>query len=93
MPTIELAHIRERTVNGGHIDFAVFNADAASNTDEGRSRLLAQLTMRARNAGLRVNASALAYEEFGRIKFYGSRNVVDYLAKSGLPHWNRTLTY
>jgi hypothetical protein len=93
MPTFELAHIRERTVNGQYIDFAVFNANSADHTDSGRSNVLTELTMRARGAGLNVDASALAYEENGRTRFYGSKNVVDYLANSGLPRWNRTLSY
>ena len=93
MPQVELAHLRERTVNGGYIDFAVFNANAANNTDQGRSRLLSELIMRARSAGLKVDAGALAYEQHGEIRFYGDRNVVDYLVNSGLPNWNQTLTY
>jgi L-amino acid N-acyltransferase YncA len=93
MPTIELAHIRERTVNGYYIDFAVFNANAANHTDTGRSRLLSELAMRARNAGLKVDAAALAYEENGEIRFYGSKNVVNWLSESGVPFWNKTLSY
>ncbi len=91
MSRINFAHIRERTVNGHYIDFAVFEADASSGTNEGRSRLLAQLTARARASGLKIDASALAYEEYGTINFYGSRNVVDWLADSELPPWTHTL--
>jgi hypothetical protein len=93
MPQIELAHIRERTVNGQYIDFAVLNANAADRTDSARNRLLSELSMRARNAGLKVDAAALAYEENGRVRFYGSKNVVEYLSRGGVPHWNKTLNY
>lgn len=43
--------------------------------------------MRARRVGLKVDQSALVYEENGQIQFYGSRNLVDYLAEAGVPTW------
>lgn len=53
---------------------------------------LAQLTTKARMAGHRVDQSALAFNENGRLKFYGSKNLVDFLSRSGLPHWTHTMT-
>lgn len=81
---INLAHIRERSTSGGYIDFAVFDARSTSGDN---ATLLAQLTAKARVSGLKIDQSALAYSQNGRIKFYGSKNLVDYLARSGLPRW------
>lgn len=88
---INFAHLRERSTTGGDINFIVFEANATSGTDSGRSEVLHDLTMRARRQGLRVDQSALAYSEHGRIRFYGSRNLVDYLAKRGVPRWTHSM--
>lgn len=89
---INFAHLRERAANGGDINFAVFDAKANSSSDEARSSVLADLTMRARNSGLRVDQSALAFTENGRIKFYGTKNLVDYLSRGWIPHWTHKLS-
>ena len=89
---INFAHLRAPARNGGDINFAVFEARANSSTDAARSSVLADLTMRARSSGLRVDQSALAFNENGRIKFYGSRNLVDYLSKSWIPNWTYKLS-
>lgn len=89
---INFAHLRERATNGGDINFAVFEARANSNTDAARSIVLADLTTRARNSGLRVDQSALAYTENGRIKFFGSKNLVDYLSRGWSPRWTHKLS-
>ncbi len=86
---INLAHIRERSTSGGYIDFAVF--DAKSNSGD-NATLLAQLTARARASGLKIDQSALAYSQHGRIQFYGSKNLVDHLARSGLPRWTHEIS-
>lgn len=88
---VNLAHLRERLTSGGYIDFAVFDANATNDTDSGRDRVLQQLISGARAAGLKVDAAALAYEQYGRIRFYGARNIVEYLAGSGLPRWTHTI--
>jgi hypothetical protein len=84
---INFAHLRERSTSGGFIDFVVFEANANSGTDADRDDVLADLTMRARRMGLQVDVSALAYSEHGRVRFYGDRTVVEYLAQRGVPHW------
>lgn len=89
---IEFAHLRERSTNGGYIDFAVFNADAVAKNDRDRGSLLRDLTMRTRQLGLKVDKSALAFEEHGRVKFYGTPDLVDYLANNGVPCWTHTLS-
>lgn len=89
---IKFAHLRERATNGGDISFAVFEARATSNTEAARAAALADLTERTRNSGLRVDQSALAFTENGRLKFYGSKNLVDYLSRSWVPRWTHTLS-
>lgn len=88
---INLAHLRERSTAGGYIDFAIFEANATSGTDADRADVLHDLTMKARMQGLKVDQSALAYRESGRLRFYGSRSLVDYLAKRGVPRWTHSI--
>ena len=89
---INFAHLRERAVNGGWINFAVFEADARSHDSTSRSGVLADLTARARHSGLRVDQSALAFVEHGRPTFYGDKNLVAYLSRAGLPRWTHSIT-
>jgi len=84
---VNFAHIRERSTTGGWIDFAVFDARSTSGTDVANAAVLAELTGKARTAGFKIDQSALAFSEAGRLKFYGTKNLVDYLSKSGLPNW------
>lgn len=88
---INLAHVRERSTSGGWINFAVFEAKSTSNTDSANAGVLAQLTAKARHAGLKIDQSALAFVENGRIKFYGSKNLVEYLSRGGLPQWTHSI--
>lgn len=88
---ISLAHIRERSTSGGYIDFAVFDAKATSVGDAGNATLLAQLTNRARALGLKIDQSALAYSYNGRNRFFGTKNLVDYLSNSDLPRWTHEI--
>lgn len=88
---VNVAHIRERAQSGGWVDFAVFDARASSGTRDDNAQLLAQLTARARGSNLRVDQSALAFSSGGRIQFFGSPPLVDYLSKSGLPGWTHTI--
>ena len=83
---IHMAHLRDQGIN-----FAVFAADAASHTDAGRQAFLAQLVAKARGNRLRVDKAALAYEEAGRSKFFGTPDLVKYLASRGVPSWTHTL--
>lgn len=84
---INFAHLRERSTNGGPIDFAVFEANSTSGTDSGRADVLHDLTTRVRLQGFKVDQSALAYSESGRLRFYGSPSLVAFLAKRGVPRW------
>lgn len=88
---INLAHIRERSTSGGYIDFAVFDAKATSGGDAGNATLLDQLTTRARASGLKIDQSALACSYNGRNRFFGSKNLVDYLSNNGLPRWTHEI--
>jgi len=85
---INLAHIRERSTTGGWINFVVFEAKSTTNSN---NQLLVQLTSQARSNGLKVDKSALAFNQNGRLKFYGTNDLVDYLSKSGLPRWTHSI--
>lgn len=85
---VSLAHLRERSTSGGWINFAVFDAKS---TNGDNNSLLRLLTRAARNAGLKVDQSALAYQVNGRVQFYGDSNLVNYLSRSGVSHWTHTI--
>lgn len=74
------------------IDFAVFDADARIDSDAARANVLRELTVAARNAGLKIDKSALAFVRLGKIQFYGTPDLVNYLANQGLPCWTHTIT-
>jgi len=88
---INLAHMRERAASGGWISFAVFDARSSSGSRDDNARLLAQLTARARASNLRVEQSALAFNSGGRLQFFGSPPLVDYLSKNGISGWTHTI--
>ncbi|MEX2376274.1 MAG: hypothetical protein WD942_11940 [Dehalococcoidia bacterium] len=87
---INMAHIRERSTGGGWINFAVFDARSKSGSETDNAELLADLTRRARASGLKVDQSALAFTESRRVKFYGSKKLVDHLSRVGVPKWTHT---
>jgi hypothetical protein len=84
--TIRMAHLHPQGT-----DFAVFDADASSRLDSDRARLLADLTRRGRAAGLRIDKSALAFNEGGRVRYYGTPDLVRYLASNGVARWTHSL--
>jgi hypothetical protein len=89
MKKINLAHIRERSTIGGWINFVVFDAKSTTGNNE---KLLTQLTSQARANGLKVDKSALAYTKNGHLEFYGTKDLVQYLSKSGLPQWTHSIS-
>jgi len=85
---IKMAHLREQG-----IDFAVFGADARNRTNSGRDALLADLTAQARLSGLKVDKAALQYGHGSRLQFYGSSDLVRFLASAGGVHrWTHEVT-
>jgi len=88
---INLAHLRERAASGGWVNFAVFDARSSSGSRDDNARLLAQLTAQARASNLRVEQSALAFNSGGRLQFFGSPPLVDFLSKNGIPGWTHTI--
>jgi len=88
---VNLAHLRERTRSGGWINFAVFDARSSSGSREDNTQLLAQLTLRARVSNLRIEQSALAFQSGGRIQFFGTPSLVEYLSQSWVPHWTHSI--
>lgn len=87
---INMAHLRERAVGGGWINFAVFDAKSLSGDNEG---LLFALTTKARAVGLAIDQSALAFSSGGRLRFYGNQRLVNYLAKGWRPVWTHTINH
>ena len=84
---IQMAHLRDQG-----IDFAVFAADAPSRTNTAREELLWDLSRRARASGLAVDKAALAFRDGGRQRFYGTPDLVRYLASmGGISRWTHTL--
>jgi hypothetical protein len=83
---INLAHIHEQG-----IDFAVFEADATSRLNSDRDQLLSDLVIQARANRLKVDKAALAFMENGRLKFYGTPDLVKFLSNNGLPRWTHKL--
>jgi hypothetical protein len=88
---INMAHLRERSTSGGWIDFAVFDAKSTAGTNSGNQALLEQLTASARSAGLKVDQAALAYRQGRQVRFYGSKHLVDYLSRHGVPRWTHRI--
>jgi hypothetical protein len=88
---INMAHINAPAAAGGTIDYAVFDARSKSGTNADNDAVLAQLTNNARLAGLKVDQSALAYSEGGRVRFWGTPTLVRHLAECGLPQWTHTI--
>jgi hypothetical protein len=85
---IEFAHLREKSTTGEMVDFAVFFAQANSDTDAAREEWLSQLVVAARAVGRKVDAAALVYEDGNRIKWWGHPFVVDYIERFGIPEPN-----
>ena len=83
---IKMAHLQ---VQG--IDFAVFDADASSRSRRDREALLARLTGIAQQQGLRVEKAALAYENCGRVEFFGTPDLVEFLANNGVSQWTHEI--
>ena len=88
---VNLAHLREHARRGGWVYFSVFEARSSSGTRDDNARLLAELTAKARGANLQVDQSALAFMSGGRVQFFGSPPLVEYLSESGLPAWTHTI--
>lgn len=88
---IKFAHLREKSTTGGWIDFAVFDAKSRSGTDNDNAKLLAELSTKARASGLKIDQSALAYRQGGKIRFYGDKNLVGYLSRHGVPKWTHSI--
>ena len=87
---INFAHLRQPAQSGGCINFCVFDARSSSGTSTDNARLLAQLTERAR-ATLDVDQSALAFTTGGRLQFFGSPPLVEFLSRNALSGWTHNI--
>ena len=83
---INIAHLRTQG-----IDFVVADADATSHLTSDRDAVLSRVWAAARRAGLKVDKTALAFVENGRPTFYGTPDLVRYLAGHGVPRWTHSL--
>lgn len=90
---IELAHLREQATTGQWVDFAVFFAKADEDSDDARDTWLSQLIYAANQAGFRVEAGALVYQQYNQTKYWGHPFVLDYLKKRGIPRPNRYIEF
>lgn len=85
---INIAHLNIQRIN-----CIIFEADARVPTNEARSAVLNDLTLRARSAGLAVEKRALAFRQGGHLMFQGDRDLVQYLCNGGSVglRWTHTL--
>jgi hypothetical protein len=83
---VELTHFREQGQS-----CALFRADARDHSQDGRRQLLAGLIVAAKRSRLRVDKAALAFEEFGRVTYFGAPDLVHFLSARGLPRPTHTL--
>ena len=90
---VNFAHLHERSIAGIDINFAVFEGRSASGTPQDNALLLTRWTIAARSLQLRVDQSALAFLQNSRPCFYGSEQLVEYLATRGVPRWNYHLDF
>jgi hypothetical protein len=88
---VDLAHVRESSTTGQPIDFAVFGARSTSGSQSANMQLLSRLTIKAQAAGLKIDQSALAFRENGKIRFFGSRSLVEHLSRIGVPQWTHKI--
>lgn len=86
---IKFAHLRHPAKGGGYINFAVFDAKS---TDGNHDVVLRELTSKACASGLKIDQSALVFNQHGRIQFYGDKKLVGFLSKNWYPQWTHTLT-
>lgn len=88
---VNFAHMQHPSTTGQPINFAVFDARSNSGLDADNAELLASLTMSARSSGLRIDQSALAYQQDGRTRFYGTKALVEFLSRNGPPRWTHSI--
>lgn len=88
---INFAHFYELGTGGVRVECVVFEANARDNSHWGRDQVLLQLTRAARKSGLKIDQSALVYEQFGKLQYYGAHGLVDFLSENGVPDWTHTL--
>lgn len=83
---INFAHVNIQGIN-----CAIFDAKPLSPTEEAHEELLADLVQRARANDLRVDKAALAYASGRQIKYWGHRDLAQFLANNGPPRWTHYL--
>ena len=88
---INIAHIRHPSDKGTQLNLAVFEAKPNLVNEKNNQLLLESLTLKARAAGLNIDQAALAYRHNNQLQYWGSKTLVDWLSKNGLPAWTNTI--
>lgn len=87
----KFALISGKSASGQDLQFAVFGARPTDDSEEGKRKLLDQLTTGATRRGLTIDQSALAYDDKGEIRIFASGELLEHLKKNGLPPWTHFL--
>jgi hypothetical protein len=88
---VNFAHLSHPSTSGGLINFAVFEGRSQSGLQADNDSVLAKLTIAARSQGLRVDQSALVFNDNGRIRYYGAKSLVQFLSGGVVPSWTHYL--
>ena len=88
---INLAHFRQQTALGDFIDFAIFDTVSESGAESDNLMLLNNLTLSAQSKDLKIDQAALVFKKNDQVRFYGSKDLINYLSKSGFPKWTHTI--
>lgn len=85
---VKIAHLKTRSTSGSWINYVVFDAKSTNADNDG---LLYKLTLAARNSGLQVDQSALAFKLGNNVHFHGDKNLTSFLSENGIPKWTHQL--
>ena len=89
---VQFAHFRQQTATGQFIDFAIFDAKTESGAESDNLELLNNLTLEAIEVKkLKIDQAVLMFKKNGKILFYGSKDLAQYVSKNGFPKWTHTL--
>lgn len=88
---IKMVHLRHKSTSGTPINFAVFDAKPNSMDSASLDSALNELTIKAKASGLKVDQASLVYNQNNQIRFWGSKNLVNFLSTNGVPKWTHTL--
>lgn len=88
---VPVAHFWLPGDRGQKIQCAVFGFSPHDKSNSGLSKALNQLTRAAMQEGLAIHKSALVYEQHNEERYFGTQDLVEYLANNGVPPWTNNL--